>query len=152
MEFAVRFDEGWECSRHFGVTRREAMFKVSVAKKDRRAMNKILVVEYIRSPTEVEGIAIVNITVTAPFVLQNITPYSLSFEFPMLKNGGGGGGGGIIRPNSSQSFYFDTGTKQPPFVVGRELVTEILGICTRIDPDCNVTSGRLRCLAKTNFN
>ena len=86
------------------------MFKLEIKKSrkassDRAQRSKIVIVEYIRTPTEVEGIAIVNITITSPFVLHNVTPYKLSYEFPILRSGGG-----ELAPNSSKSFYFDTGT------------------------------------------
>ena len=64
----------------------------------------MLLVEYFRALTEVEGVNIVNITIAAPFALQNLTPYPLDFEFPMM---GGDDRSGQIPANSLKTFYFD---------------------------------------------
>lgn len=110
MEFATRFDDNWSYSDTFRVPRARLLSSVAADETIKLFIERpdtfeeaVILATFTFQETEFEGVQVVNLALSAPLIVENMTAFPLWYEFPLLS---------AIRPAtvaplSASHFFFD---------------------------------------------
>jgi hypothetical protein len=110
MEFAARFDNNWSYSDMFRVPRARLLSSVASAETIKLNLERpdtyeeaVLLATFTFQETNFDGVVIVNLALSAPLIVENMTAFPLWYEFPLLN----AVRPATIPPVSASHFFFD---------------------------------------------
>lgn len=109
MEFATRFDDNWSYSDTFRVPRARLLSSVASAETIKLTVERpdtfeeaVILATFTFQETELDGVVVVNLALSAPLIVENMTAFPLWYEFPLLNVRPS-----TIAPISNSYFFFD---------------------------------------------